>query len=848
MNSDASIGELWAGEDRFIEALETALGLGGLRDSPVERALGLVSALEGNAGFWEKSVLVDPIGCARRILTLRDELWMCGWRGQGKSKRLRELAAVVKDVRPGRPDRLGAIAEALKTRSAGVERLEILDDPEGLPAVWRAVVAGLQKQGTVIDYRQLKQVEASGDLGASRLKGFVPVGDGSLQLLRPGGQLEAAEHVAAWLSGMSDLSKTVIVWGDAVLDQALHRYGLPTTGEESGINRSALLAVMPLVISLGWEPADPQRAYELLTLPDGPVPGKLARRLADALYRWPAVGGEYWNRRLEKWISRIDDREYLESLKERIGVIFGACVPRDSRYPVEEVVRRLNSLERWLRGRMESGEKDKESWKAAIDQCLAMRRLVGSYGRESLSRMDLGVLVEQAGEAASPPRPWAAQAGVNAVGNPGCVAGEVEHIVWWNFSLSMASPPSKIPLSAGEESELRELGVDLPDPGREAVREAARWRRPLEQASESVLLVCPQKGADGEDNFPHPAWDEIKARLKGRQLESELLSERPRGRKMPGMTRRELLALPRPVEEYRVEKGLVELGERESPSSLGPLIGCPFQYVLENSAGLSSGLPFELPEADDSRWRGNMSHRLIEEVLEILKGGKKLSPQEARDKAGEIFDSDAPRLMAVLFLPGNDTARAELRRAICLATENLVSLLSGMGLEVKEIEERHEDRAMGITVSGKLDLLVGDPDKVIDLKWAGAKWRIPEMEAGTSYQLATYSRLLRPKGKKAFPPVAYYMIRENRMLTTDKKAFPKAEPIDGPGPSVPWAALQKAYAEIAKAIKGGTVLAPVEYKKKPGGDPGKIEDGRLLLPPPCFYCDFECLCKAGGEG
>jgi hypothetical protein len=429
--------------------------------------------------------------------------------------------------------------------------------------------------------------------------------------------------------------------------------------------------------------------------------------------------------------------------------------------------------------------------------------------------MDLGMLVEQAGEAASPPRPWPAEAGLFAVGDPGCVAGEVDQVVWWNFSLNMASPPAKIPLSTGEENELRGLGIQLPDPGREAVRQAARWRRPLEQAKESVLLVCPQRSADGEDNFPHPAWDEIKARLEAWHMDSKLVSARPRGREMPGATRRDLLNLPRPAAEYRLIKGTVQMSERESPSSLGPLIGCPFQYVLERAAELGSGFPAALPEAGDSRMRGNLSHHLLAEVLDIKRRGEELSPEKAREKAGELFDSDAPGMLAVLFLPGNDSARAEVRRAVCEAAYSLVALLSRMGLEVKEIEKRREDQALGITVSGKLDLLVGDPDKVVDLKWSGGSYRIQDLEAGTSYQLATYSRLVRAKGKKTFPPVAYFIIRENRLLATN-------------------------------ALKDGVVAAGVEYEKPRGtGNAGYIRDGRLVLPPTCGFCDFGCLCKPG---
>jgi hypothetical protein len=534
----------------------------------------------------------------------------------------------------------------------------------------------------------------------------------------------------------------------------------------------------------------------------------------------------------------IDDRQYKSAVRERLAVIFDPAVERGSAYPVFEVKRRLKVLRQWLHGRMEGEEKDQKPWNAAIDQCDALDRLATAYGHAELSRMELSLLVEQAGQTA--PSPWPEQAGLFALGSPGGVAGKVGRVIWWDFSLSRHSPPSKIPLSQGEEKELSKLGIRLPDPGREAVRQALHWRRPLLQATEAVLLVCPQRAADGEENFPHPAWDEIQSRLSEWHRADELVRRRPLGHQA-ATKKRKLLPLPDTISELKIKKGLVKLRERESPSSLGPMIGCPLQYVLKYTGELFSSLSAGLPDASDSRVRGSLAHLLLAEVL----SKESITPDEARETAGRLFDERAPRLMTVLFLPGNDAARAEVRRVVCQAAGSLVRLLSNMGLSVREIEVRHQAQDLGITVSGRLDLLVGDPQKVIDLKWTGAGYRAAELEAGAAYQLATYSRLI----SKTFPPVAYYIIRENRLLATDKKAFPEAEEVRGPGPAATWAALEKAFLEVKQAIEDGTVSSGTGYQpaKKSGMDMGSIRDGRLVLPPPCHFCDFSALCGAGEE-
>lgn len=94
--------------------------------------------------------------------------------------------------------------------------------------------------------------------------------------------------------------------------------------------------------------------------------------------------------------------------------------------------------------------------------------------------------------------------------------------------------------------------------------------------------------------------------------------------------------------------------------------------------------------------------------------------------------------------------------------------------------------------------------------------------------------------------MAYYIIRENRLLAVDSKAFPGSEAIKGPDPSVTWAALDKAYAAVVKALEAGEAASGFEYEDPEQEiDAGRIVDGVMVLPPPCYFCDFTGLCLAG---
>ncbi len=68
------------------------------------------------------------------------------------------------------------------------------------------------------------------------------------------------------------------------------------------------------------------------------------------------------------------------------------------------------------------------------------------------------------------------------------------------------------PLFSGQEKQkLVDIGVVLPNSADITSTQAVRWRRPLLQASEQLILVCPKTDETGKELHPHPLWDELMA-------------------------------------------------------------------------------------------------------------------------------------------------------------------------------------------------------------------------------------------------------------------------------------------------------------------------------------------------
>ena len=835
---DAVVGEMWVGPAGFLGLLETQLGLGGPQQSNRARASALIPAVRNTDGFWSESAIADVLATARTLLRWRDHLWLYGWRGEPEAPRLAELAGVTADVAPGVADRLLAVQRQLDNHAAPIETIVCFDDPAELPISRRNILQRLADAGAEISVQPLKAAQARGDLAAALGGRFTPEGDGSLQLLRPYGPLAAAEEVAAWISSLPGDHGVVIINPDPVLDQALRRHGIPVTGAPESRDDNSLLQLLPLVLAMTWSPPDPRRAVELLTLPESPIPRGVRRRLLNALFQWPAIDSDAWRQNLEVGLSRLEDDAYRDRVADQIASIFeaGSDGARCSR---SDVCSRAALVARWLRGRAETDETEPGKWHAAFAQCEELIRLVELSGLESLSAPQLQRFIESATSAAAVSSPAPAEAGVYKVAGPGAVVGPAKHVVWWSFNQGSAPSVSAPPFSRREREALAAIGVELPDPGRTATVHARHWRRPLLQATDHLVLVCPRHSFDGDEEYPHPLWDELIANASDSKMAVQaVVAETPIFASEPVRRQRDHLKMPSPTRLWPAPMSAIARRERESPSSIENLLRCSFKWVLEYCGWVRSGQSAQLPTAE------KLIGRVVHEIVGNLLSDPPSSPDAAEAEAGRLFDTEGPRLAAELFLPGADAARGQARRITTASARDLVGLLQGAGLGVVAVESEYETNALGTVLRGRPDLIAGPPTAIVDLKHGGEKYRLGELEDGTALQLAAYAQIVDAAGGTKPAHAAFYILRSQRLLALEPSPFRHGEAIDGPSMTETWAATEQAYhrrwAEIesgeliAAGIAGEDAEAPTETDA--------VVDGVLALSPSCRFCDLGALC------
>ena len=145
------------------------------------------------------------------------------------------------------------------------------------------------------------------------------------------------------LRAWEDSSTAIVRGGDAhALDYALGAQGLASQGLESTSLWRPALQVLPLAIDLAFEPRDPYRVLELLTLPVGPLQGLAGRELATAMSGAPGIGGPAWRRAKE----RIEKVTRTSAVRE--AVASGLTEEEGARAADARAQERLAHIAEWL--------------------------------------------------------------------------------------------------------------------------------------------------------------------------------------------------------------------------------------------------------------------------------------------------------------------------------------------------------------------------------------------------------------------------------------------------------------------------------------------------------------------
>ena len=512
-----TIGEVTVGPLGFLGILETQLGLVGNWPNEAIRVvqyLHCLKSLDNGDRFYSRSLTNDELAVARTLLNWRDTWIEAGWNGSASptnSKRLTDLAEVEKTSRDtlslGVADRSRCVLNTLRKRGSLGIAVDLTEEISNLPFVWQEILSLLDVKEN--DSLKNKAITAEEGSDLALLQNIIVnnqkaefKGDGSVVFLTAHSEEVLARCLAQMIDESSDCLQgswfcerlsTSIVTGrkSDILDIILSGLDLPRSGSSSPSRWRPHLQILPLSISLLWEPLDPYRLLEFLSNPVCPLPAFARYRLAEAVARCPGIEGEEWNRTVTDLQDKYSQQKDLSELIDQWL--------KPDRYDPEEgasvdvAAERCQKVARWAAAQASLPDLKpgiKELFYAASSQSGTAAKLLDEMrkgGVETIKRLQLDRLLDQAtSRGVSISGNFAECGHVHSVNSPAAMIDQNERVVWWDF----VEPhiPSKWPWSPQEIVQMQAHGISLPTVDSLLQQQAESWYKPILSATRQIVF------------------------------------------------------------------------------------------------------------------------------------------------------------------------------------------------------------------------------------------------------------------------------------------------------------------------------------------------------------------------
>jgi hypothetical protein len=794
--------EAWIGPSGLLHLLEAAFGMGGhspdneyLRIGQYRQAL--TEHLEADAtAFFRASFEADQFATTIELLQRRDELLQSGWNFEAHSgipERLACLAAIeqriqeLPDFLPGTADRIQAVLNTIGKRRHPIAKL-ILNEPfDFLPLIYRRLLAKLQENGVALESIQPPTFsEEDTDLAVLQralsgqsIERRPARGDGSLILLRGKRDSDLAVFTAKLLQQNTAFRPACLIPDKSrLLEDALMREGLPAMGIVSASAARPTLQVLKLVTVFLWNPIDPFKVMEFVSLAVKPLEEELANAIAALMAEMPGMLSDSWNYTIGRYFEDLETRAQADS-SIRVGEIrrqYRFWFER-RRYdvhqtvPIEEVIELFDYLHLWAHQSFDAGGSRNTSFIVLGEQAKRIRDLLRALPEKQLTHLELERVVRTVYEPAPARLVEQERDALTYCHQSAALAAPVEQLLWWNFTQREAVHffSRWYPV---ERDYLATQHIRLDTPQDENRLTVWQRQRPFLLAQRQLVLAIPES-SEGQALMAHPLLGDIEAtfgKLDALIFDTDAFKGGPLANlfELPQRQTARLrrLGKPKPFLEIASAHRLQRRDE-ENFSSLENLLYYPYQWVFRHKIKLrkSSILSIVKPNT----LMGNLAHRLFERLLKLeLDALVKHDIERWVEK--EIVGLLAKE-GAVLLLYGMEPERASFVRKLKYAAWCLVSLIRENGWKVLDTEKPLEAAFLGIKLNGRADVVLEKDGQlaVLDLKWRGARYREQSIRNEEDLQLALYAHLITNDDNRAH--TAYFIIENGRMIARNNEAF-----------------------------------------------------------------------------
>ncbi|MBX2876562.1 MAG: PD-(D/E)XK nuclease family protein [Saprospiraceae bacterium] len=802
------------GPKNLLYTLESHFGFAGhandndyLRIEQYRQAL-LQYLQEDQETFYLSSFAADQFATAAELLSRRDELLLAGWdfnRSGTLPARLYTLASVealfkeqegeipALPLAAGYADRWITIIETLGQRAQPIQELRLTEPLELLPYYLQRFFAALQQAGVKLQLPRKDQAEGDTDLAvlqrrlaaASKQKVSLK-GDGSLLILRGKRETDLAVHMAKLFHKNEPWRPLCLIPDKSrVLDDALIQEGVPCLGILSASLARPTLQVLKLVTVFLWEPIDPYKILEFVSLSLKPLHHDLAGAIASSMAQYPGLDSDGWKTMINRFFDQLEFKAQFDlqlkplAIREEFEFWFGR-----KRYnvqdvvPVGDVISIFERLHKWAYNTFEEGGNENSSLVVLGEQANRIVDLLNALPETHLNYLELERIVKTIYEPA-PVEFRATECGsLPYIHHPAALTAEADQLLWWNFT--QHEPDHFFSRWYNDErAYLADKEVKLVGPKEENAVMLWQRKNPILKTKKQLVLVIPE-WVEGSVAHAHPLYGDLAATFEDLSPitwnidEEESSAFWEKFLLPPKWVTVELRNLGQPAPFINISQAHpLATREIESLTSLEDLFYYPYQWVFKHAIKLRKSTILSVVK--ENTLMGNLAHRFFEQLFDQDIGKWDKSQVEY------WIDQEAPELLkkegAIFLLYGREPEKVAFIKKVKYAAWNLVHLIQQNGWEVEATELRMKGEFQQIEVRGRADLVLrrGAEKAILDLKWRGASRRERMIKNEEDLQLVLYSRLV--DDPKSWAHTAYYVMDRARLIARNTSAFQEINPV-----------------------------------------------------------------------
>ncbi|WP_431026738.1 RecB family exonuclease [Lysinibacillus sp. LZ02] len=872
-SSTASIGKLITGFHGLINIVEVQLGQSNPAIAESVRIAEwqtTIAKLDDGEKPYSKSFQTDSWNTARELKAKRDELILAGWnptihKGGGKwIEAISEIELSEHNHSKGFSDRVRILFELLKQNYLPlmIKKINIVDEDESIWDNWeKEFVLLLQQNGIQFEKMELQLPEVSEqpktDLDRVKLalydsntrNNLTLTGDGSFMIVRSEQEWDAADFLISWLEVNGD-NQTVLInnSNNLLLAELFHRRGLPSSEVNEYSKWRAALQVLPLTLETYWHPIRIDRIMELLTLPISPLPKKLCYKLARVISEEPGIGGDKWHAAIAEAVAEIENSWFEQGLDtkiinkrkqellEKIDIwVNHEYFDTTDGLPCSVIENICRKISKWAfnKNLMEPNPIFAQAHSSANELIEGIRAL----NVEKINQLQLAnILGSILGDGTKLPDYIEESAQWTTVQQPGAIWGQVENVLWWEFTQNTTSHLKK--WSDAERAFLKSYNVHLTSPEQIRKRENESWHNAIRFAKDCVMLFIPSK-VRAEDVKAHPLLDEIRFALEKMNVnekqitinpallyEQETVSIIDTNFERVALTNK---VIPGPVWEWQVPVQKVNFRDTESATSFETMLSCPLKWTLQYSAKIRPSNTLSLP--NESIMLGNLGHAILER---LIIDQAFTTESDIQQLTASLYDELVPKMAAPLLLPENQSLRTRVRYDLQKSMQQFAKFIDESKITITETEgTHHKSWQDDIEFEGRLDLIGKTPSNrtvIVDAKWSRRPSNYKQKLKDGSIQLALYQWLMSSNDEDVIP-VSYFMLSSGDFYAVIDDEIPEQYHVDSMSLKDTVQLIRHELNNVQETLASGVAVAT-----------GIEINETAPFKPLCIFCDYQDLC------